>query len=741
MHTVRKSSLIVLLTALALLFGIITPSVAQADEVTSLPWPLELQNNMLPDHMAAFGGNDGMSLVNCGNTQQASSFEYLYEGAPQSSLPQYNNGGVSCGGNQGLATPDGTFYTTYVTNPSSSPQPYTFVAMKNGRMLWQTDVSSNPGTCSAAGGSQTAVMTFASQGSDGNIYGIIQSTSTGCATYLAKVNATNGQIMFKQQLTVDGSNKGSRLWVYADKLLTVDYAGNLRQFDLNGVENKAAAYQFPLTWGYGTFYANANGRVFMVASYDYSSNPQDTYIAYHDPDGTTGSGATGLGVNPSGVTFVPGGNGTLVAYNYWGYIETFSFTSSGVTSSTITLSLPSGATSQGIHQYWQDQNGNAVVTRQLGNASGSFFGVSVDRIDGATGAVTNLFSMTQDSTHPNPYLRVADVTPDGSYLYAMVCHDVSSCPNTASTSIDEWIHKIPLPSFGAPVKDTGGFTTYTSTKLNYVAMGDSFSAGEGNSPYFSWTDTSDNQCHRSNPSAYPEWLAQTPSLNLNLTDFVACSGATTDNVLNGGQYGNELPQVDALDDRTDVVTITIGGNDIGFVPFAKACVLSDCDSSTSIYATTMHNIDYNLDSKLTATYEAIAQRATKARIYVVGYPQVAPDTTTTPLSEQCGYFNSSSGASLDAVAARAVVKELDGKISAAVTEANSALGITRLVYVDPEGSPAATFDGHDVCSGPGVTYFFNVTPNDAVFDESKLFHPDVDGQYAYYQIVQDYMTR
>lgn len=388
MKAVRQSSLVGLLTALALILGVITPGTARADEASG--WPVRLVTDMNPQQLVAFGG-DSMSVVNCGNLQQANSFRYIHDGVNASSFPQGNpsTGGVLCTQNQELATPDGTFYATYYT-PNGTP-PYTFAAMKNGRILWQADVSVDPGSCSLAGGSKNAWMTDASQGSNGNIYGIVQSINAHCATYLAEINGVTGAVMFTRQLTTDGSNNTARLWVYDDKLLTVDYAGNLRQFDLNGAENTAAAYQFPLTWGYGTFYANANGRVFMAAMYDYGGSSPDTYIAYRDLDGTTGSGATGLGVNPPGITFVPGGNGTLVAYANPATIQTFSFTPSGVTSNTITLPLPSGATSQGIHQYWQDGSNNAVIVRQVYGSSWAPIGVTVDRIDGATGTVTNLF--------------------------------------------------------------------------------------------------------------------------------------------------------------------------------------------------------------------------------------------------------------------------------------------------------------------------------------------------------------
>ncbi|MDQ3154030.1 MAG: hypothetical protein M3R63_20705 [Actinomycetota bacterium] len=74
----------------------------------------------------------------------------------------------------------------------------------------------------------------------------------------------------------------------------------------------------------------------------------------------------------------------------------------------------------------------------------------------------------------------------------------------------------------------------------YVAMGDSFSSGEGNAPFEAGTDTSSNTCHRS-PLAYPRLLQN--DLNLGSTAFVACSGAVSDYIINDYNQENvELPQ-------------------------------------------------------------------------------------------------------------------------------------------------------------------------------------------------------
>ena len=60
-------------------------------------------------------------------------------------------------------------------------------------------------------------------------------------------------------------------------------------------------------------------------------------------------------------------------------------------------------------------------------------------------------------------------------------------------------------------------------------------------------------------------------LGLDLTD-ITYSGATTANVLYEPQHGT-LPQIRALDGTETLVTVTIGGNDVGYVPMLMAAGL------------------------------------------------------------------------------------------------------------------------------------------------------------------------
>ncbi len=92
----------------------------------------------------------------------------------------------------------------------------------------------------------------------------------------------------------------------------------------------------------------------------------------------------------------------------------------------------------------------------------------------------------------------------------------------------------------------------------YVALGSSMAAGPGITPRAPGSPRLAMRSARN----YPHLAAA--ALGLDLED-VTYSGATTAHVLTDTQNGAP-PQVDALDGTETLVTVTIGGNDVGYVP-------------------------------------------------------------------------------------------------------------------------------------------------------------------------------
>jgi lysophospholipase L1-like esterase len=146
----------------------------------------------------------------------------------------------------------------------------------------------------------------------------------------------------------------------------------------------------------------------------------------------------------------------------------------------------------------------------------------------------------------------------------------------------------------------------TAQADSYVALGDSYSSGTGTRDY-----SFDNTCQRG-PYAYPS-LIDVDRPNTTLT-FKACSGAKTGDVL--------ANQVTALTASTNIVTITIGGNDAGFSSVITQCALPWPFSCSGDITTAQNYIRNTLPAKLDSVYTSIRSRSPSATVVVLGYPRL-----------------------------------------------------------------------------------------------------------------------
>lgn len=186
-----------------------------------------------------------------------------------------------------------------------------------------------------------------------------------------------------------------------------------------------------------------------------------------------------------------------------------------------------------------------------------------------------------------------------------------------------------------------------SKATTYVALGDSFSSGEGNDPWRNAPgstsykkDFFDDECHRS-PLAYPMQVRNGPNGNVfatstadrDLFTFAACAGATTKDILYNSQHGNLGRQLDYLGPDVDLVTLTIGGNDIEFAQIALHCVFtSKCQDQPFVKFNSGKALTLAeyvpvrlalLAAQLPPTYRAIrAATQGNAKIVVGGYPEL-----------------------------------------------------------------------------------------------------------------------
>lgn len=153
-----------------------------------------------------------------------------------------------------------------------------------------------------------------------------------------------------------------------------------------------------------------------------------------------------------------------------------------------------------------------------------------------------------------------------------------------------------------------------SEGAEYVSLGSSFAAGAGIGPIQPGTPA---RCNRT-VNNYASLLAE--RLKLKLVD-VSCGGARTDHVL--GAWDELPPQIDAVSDRTRLVTITIGGNDLGYVGwlFAASCRLGvaarpgPCQTVTEPTEAAYAELDRNLR----AIAAAVRERSPRARLVFIQY--------------------------------------------------------------------------------------------------------------------------
>lgn len=167
----------------------------------------------------------------------------------------------------------------------------------------------------------------------------------------------------------------------------------------------------------------------------------------------------------------------------------------------------------------------------------------------------------------------------------------------------------------------------------YVALGSSMAAGPGIKPSAPGAPFGSGRSARN----YAHLVAE--QLSLDLVD-VTFSGATTANVLAERQRGAP-PQIEALDGSEELVTITIGGNDVGYVPLLMGATLPTLIRKLPSIRELLDRdarekaLD-GVGDALRAVGTAVRQRAPGARVMFVDYLTLLPPpgVVTAPLSAE-----------------------------------------------------------------------------------------------------------
>lgn len=244
--------------------------------------------------------------------------------------------------------------------------------------------------------------------------------------------------------------------------------------------------------------------------------------------------------------------------------------------------------------------------------------------------------------------------------------------------------------------------TYGTTRLEnkYMALGDSFSSGEGAGDYDLGTDRPGvNMCHTSKNS-YPYVLNN----RLNFTEFhsIACSGAIIEDIYSKTLDENkvmvydykpgEILQIRYIKQfRPSVVTITISGNDIHFSDRLKYCIVSspNCYQSYAKRKEIANEILQQHD-RLVELYGKILETGINTRLYVVGYPQIVNGD----VGASCA-----SNVQLNAYQ-RIMANDLINYFNAVIKHAAQQAGA---FYVGTE----TALNGHRLCDGASATIGVN----------------------------------
>ncbi|MEV3919391.1 SGNH/GDSL hydrolase family protein [Actinomadura coerulea] len=266
-----------------------------------------------------------------------------------------------------------------------------------------------------------------------------------------------------------------------------------------------------------------------------------------------------------------------------------------------------------------------------------------------------------------------------------------------------------------------------ATRGAYVALGDSYSAGVGAEATVGDQNPLD-RCHRTSKAYYHE-VSRTFRFAKG-TAFWACSGATTDDVLDG--RGGEPPQIGRVGRDTSLVTISIGGNDVGFSRVLAGCVVKlpwgrGCSAQGEEIAKRMAELRQSLPALLTE----ITARAPYARVVVMSYPKA---------------FSEISGVDGDNITVpdqrwlNARAYELDGVIRQSVMEADARKAAGHrpgsVEFVDAYSA----FAGHEV--GSRDAYMNGLTLNlSALEAEPRSYHPTAAGQQALARLFVDQIKK
>ena len=267
--------------------------------------------------------------------------------------------------------------------------------------------------------------------------------------------------------------------------------------------------------------------------------------------------------------------------------------------------------------------------------------------------------------------------------------------------------------------DGGTGVAYSApSKGPYVALGDSYTAGPG------ITDPTGTPagCDRS-AGNYPALVAAELGLKGGKFRDVSCSGATTADLTAAQKTndGTNPPQLRALSSDTRLVTIGIGGNDIGFSALIKRCVAmgalyqltgsgkyftEDAPCERDADADAVEKKIATAGDRLTRILTEVRRRAPEARVYVVSYPAILPTD-----SADCGREMSLAPGDVT------FIREKEQQLNTTLRQRASEAGVA---YVDTY-TPSAD---HNACTAKNTRWIEPLVPD----SPAAPVHPNARGE-------------
>lgn len=262
------------------------------------------------------------------------------------------------------------------------------------------------------------------------------------------------------------------------------------------------------------------------------------------------------------------------------------------------------------------------------------------------------------------------------------------------------------------------------TPIRWLALGDSYSSGEG-------ARDASGRCARTDRAYAPVGRSLVEAdLPVAALSLVACSGAKL------ADLPGQLAEARAGEGESfNLATMTAGGNDVGFADIILDCLGADdlvdrvlagreaggCDLPEAEIVARVEGLEEDLVPAYRSVVDALVPGGV---LLVVGYPNLYADPETwEPEGRSCEGISAE-----DADLLRRVASVLDRSVAAAVARVDGA------VYV----SVLEAFEGHELC-GPGEPWLngLSLSLSTGTFRHQGSFHPNDAGHRAEAELVAD----